>query len=125
MLFTNTNTMKIIIIYLFLLSPVLTFAQIGAKVGLNFANVTNASSINSETRTGYHLGVFLAGSSKTILSSRTEILYSRQGYNFSTNENTGVVDLSYLMLPQFMAINITKFVQLQLGGQIAYLLNAK
>lgn len=117
--------MKNILIVLLLIIPSLTFAQLGIKAGLNFANVTNASSINAGTRTGYHLGIFFAGSSKSILSSRTEMLYSRQGYNFSTNENTGTVDLSYLMLPQLMAINITKFVQLQVGAQISYLLNAK
>lgn len=117
--------MKNILIALLLLTSTVSFAQFGIKAGLNFANVTNASSINAGTRTGYHLGVFLAGSSKSILSSRTEMLYSRQGYNFSTNENTGKVDLSYLMFPQFLAINITKLVQLQLGAQVSYLLNAK
>ena len=117
--------MKKILIFLLILAPAFTFAQLGIKAGLNFANVTNASSINAGTRTGYHLGIFFAGSSKSILSSRTEMLYSRQGYNFSTNENTGTVDLSYLMLPQFLAINITKLVQIQAGAQISYLLNAK
>jgi hypothetical protein len=35
------------------------------------------------------------------------------------------VSLDYIMLPQFMTINITKFFQIQLGGQMAYLINAK
>src|SRR5688500_9148050 len=117
--------MKKAIIYLLLLAPVFATGQIGFKAGLNFANVSNASSINSGTRTGYHVGIFLAPSSKSLLSSRTEFLFSRQGYNFSSNENTGKVDLSYLLLPQFIAINITKYVQLQVGGQLAYLINAK
>lgn len=117
--------MKKLLIFSLLIIPVFTFAQLGIKAGLNFANVTNASSINAGTRTGYHLGIFFAGSSKSILSSRTEMLYSRQGYNFSTNENTGHVDLSYLMFPQLLAINVTKFVQLQVGAQVSYLLNAK
>jgi len=108
-----------------IICPTLIFAQIGVKGGLNFANVTNASEINAGTRTGYHLGIFFAGSSKSILSSRTEFMYSRQGYNFSTNTNDGKVDLSYLMFPQFLAINVTKFVQIQVGAQLSYLLNAK
>jgi hypothetical protein len=33
--------------------------------------------------------------------------------------------LNYITLVQLMAINITKFVQIQLGGQTGYLLNAK
>lgn len=117
--------MKKIFIYLMLLFPGIMYAQLGVKAGPNFANVTNASSINSSTRTGYHAGIFFAGSSKGLLSSRTEILFSRQGYNFTTNMNSGHVDLSYIILPQFMAINITKFVQLQIGGQLAYLINAQ
>ena len=116
--------MKHIPIFLFLLIPAFTFGQIGIKAGLNFSNVTNASEINSGTRSGYHAGLFLAGSSKSILSARTEILFSRQGYNFSTNTNTGKIDLSYIMLPQFIAINITKFVQIQAGAQVSYLINA-
>jgi hypothetical protein len=117
--------MKNFFIYLLLLYPSFTFAQLGFKAGLNFANVTNAGDINNSSSTGYHVGLFFSGSSKNILSSHTELQFSRQGYKYSINENTGVVNLSYLMLPQFMAINITKYVQLQLGAQVAYLLNAE
>ncbi len=109
---------------LLLISPCILIAQFGVKAGLNFANVTNASSINSSSSTGFHAGIFLAGTTKGVLSSLTELQYSRQGYNYSTNTNTGTVNLDYLVLPQFMAINITKFVQIQVGVQIAYLLNA-
>ena len=116
--------MKKIIVCLLLISPCMLFAQFGVKAGLNFANVTNASSINSSSSTGFHAGIFLAGPSKGVLSSLTELQYSRQGYKYSTNTNTGTVNLNYLILPQFMAINITKFVQIQVGAQIAYLLNA-
>ena len=116
--------MKNITIYILLLMPGFAFGQIGIKAGLNFSNVTNASDVNAGTRSGYHAGLFLAGSSKTLFSSRTEVLFSRQGYNFSTNTNSGKVDLSYLMFPQFIAINITKYVQIQAGAQVSYLLNA-
>jgi hypothetical protein len=98
---------------------------IGLKGGLNFANVTNAKAINGSNRTGFVIGAFLAPPSKSIISSRTEILFSRQGYDWKTASNTGSVNLSYLVLPQLMGINITKYVQLQIGAQMAYLLNAK
>lgn len=117
--------MKPFIICLLIIAPFLLSAQIGIKAGLNFANITKAKEINGSTRTGFHAGLFLAGPTKSILSSQTELLFSRQGYDFSTNVNTGKVELDYLLLPQFMAINITKFVQVQVGAQIAYLLNAK
>ncbi len=97
---------------------------IGFKVGLNYANVTNAESINSSHQTGFMAGVFLAPPSKSIISSKTELIYSKQGYNYKTNTNSGNVNLNYLIIPQSMGINITRFVQLQVGFQMAFLLNA-
>lgn len=108
-----------------LLAPAFMVAQIGVKAGLNFANITNANQINSSSETGYHAGLFFEGPVKKFLSSDTELLYSRQGYNYTTNENTGNINLDYLVLHQFIVFNFTKFVQVQAGGQLAYLLNAK
>lgn len=116
--------MKKIIFVFLLVFPVCIFAQIGLKAGLNFANVTKASSVNNSSRSGFHAGIFLAPPSR-VLGSRTELLFSRQGYNYKTGTNTGNVNLDYIMLPQYMTINITKYFQIQLGGQMAFLLNAK
>ena len=116
--------MKKMILSLLLLLPFLLQAQIGIKAGLNFANVSKASSINNSSRSGFQVGLFLAPPSKKILSSRTELIFSRQGYNYKTATNTGNVNLDYIMLPQFMAINITKYFQIQIGAQMAVLLNA-
>lgn len=117
--------MKKLIFCLMLISQGGIYAQIGIKAGLNFANVTKASSINNSSSSGFHAGIFIAPSSKKIIGSRTELIFSQQGYNYKTNTNTGKVNLDYIMLPQFMTINITKYFQIQLGGQMAYLLNAK
>ncbi len=117
--------MKKIIFCLLLISPCWMFAQIGIKAGLNFANVSNASSINSSSTAGFNIGLFLAPSSKRIISSKTEIIFSRQGYNYKTNSNTGNVNLDYIMMPTYMCINITKFFEIHFGAQMAYLINAK
>ena len=98
---------------------------LGIKAGLNFSNVTNASSISSSSETGFQVGIFLDPTSHSILSSRTELVYSRQGYDWSTGQTTGTVFLDYLTLAQLMAINITHFVQIQIGAQFSYLLSAK
>ena len=105
--------MKKSIIYLLLIVPLYSVSQIGIKAGFNFANVTKASSINNSSRTGFHAGIFLAPPSKGIISSRTELIFSRQGYDYKTSTNTGNVNLNYIILPQYMAINITKYFQLQ------------
>lgn len=119
--------MKKIVVIILGLIPAFAFAQlgIGLKAGLNFANVTSASSISSSNRSGFLFGIFLAPSNKGIISSRTELEYSRQGYNFQTGTKTGSVNLDYILLPQLMGINITKFLQIQLGAQMAFLINAK
>ena len=116
--------MKKVILFLAFAFPYMLFAQIGIKAGVNFANVSNAASINASSQSGFHAGFFLSPGTKGIIGFRSEILYSRQGYNYKTSTNTGNVNLNYIMLPNFMAINITKFVQLQFGGQIGFLLNA-
>jgi hypothetical protein len=97
----------------------------GIKAGLNFTNVTGTSSISNGNETGYQVGIFLDPSTKSILGSRTELVYSHQGYNYSTGQTTGKVFLDYLMLAQLMSINITHFFQIQIGTQFGYLLNAK
>lgn len=117
--------MKRILFCLFMTAPFFAMSQFGLKAGVNFANVTNASSINSSNQSGFMIGAFLAPQSKGIISSRTEIVYSKQGYNFETSTKSGNVDLDYLLIPQLMGINITKLIQLQVGFQMAFLLNAK
>lgn len=137
--------MKNVYLVLLLFLPVLAFSQqdtaktaaskppkpphhslgIGIKAGLNFTNVTGTSDISNGNETGYQVGLLLDPSSESILGSRTELVYSHQGYNFATGQTTGKVFLDYIMLAQLMRINITRFFQIQLGTQIAYLINAK
>lgn len=117
--------MKKIILSILLVLPIALFAQIGFRAGANFANVTKSSSINNESRTGFHAGLILAPGSKGILSSQTELIFSRQGYDYKSGTNTGNVNLDYIMMPQLMSINITKYFSILVGGHMAYLLNAK
>ena len=117
--------MKKLLTVLIIFIPCSIYAQLGIKAGFYFANVTKASSINNSSHSGFNIGIFLAPSYKKILSSKTELVFSRQGYNYKTNTNTGKVNLDYIMLPQYLCINITKYFQIHVGAQMAYLLNAK
>ena len=117
--------MRKIILAVAVLLPLFSMAQFGIKAGVNFASVTNASDINASNESGFLVGVFLAPPSKGIMGFRTELIYSKQGYNYKTATNTGTVNLDYILLPQLMQINITKFVSIQAGFQMAFLINAK
>jgi hypothetical protein len=108
-----------------LILPIAAAAQFGVKGGLNFANVSGASSINSGSQTGFHLGLIIAPASQGILGYRSEYIFSKQGYDYKKGTNTGTVNLNYLQMSQMLSLNITRFVSLLLGAQTAYLLNAK
>ena len=116
-----------IVCFLCLLVPVMVSAQlgIGLKAGLNFANVTNTAGFKNSSRTGYMIGGYISPKAKKILGFRSELILSRQGYDYKTNTNTGNVNLDYLLLPQLIILRFTKKFQLHLGGQAAFLLNAK
>lgn len=97
--------------------------RLGLKAGLNLMQTGNLSQINAKNQAGFMIGGYFSPSSKTV-GYRTEIIFSRQGYDYRNNTQTGNVKLDYLIMPQLMTINITRFFQLQAGGQIALLLNA-
>lgn len=115
---------KLIFVPLFVVASLFAYSQLGIKAGLNFANVRDASSINSSSRSGFNVGLFLGGSNKGLIASRTELLFSRQGYDYKSASNTGTVNLDYIMMPQMMGINISKYLMLQAGIQMAYLISA-
>ena len=100
---------------------------LGFRVGLNYAKVSSGSdSIQYRYKPGLMIAVFLAPPSSGIIGYRTELLYSKQGFDYTDPKgNTGTVSNDYLMIPQMMTINITKFVQLQAGAFAGYLLNTK
>ncbi|MBC7935038.1 MAG: PorT family protein [Rhizobacter sp.] len=100
---------------------------IGLKAGYNFAKVAGSSSVNTANTSGFHIGGFYSpgGNKSKGFGYRTEIIYSKQGYDFVKANTTGSVKLDYILLPQLTTFSITKFVQLQLGAQIAFLINAK
>ncbi len=117
--------MKKLILAIILLSPCCLFAQIGIKAGLNYAKISKASDINSGSKTGFHVGLFRAPPSKNILSQRSEILFSRQGYNYKKGTSSGDVKLDYIQMGQLASINATKYLSLLFGAQAAYLISAQ
>jgi hypothetical protein len=115
----------------FLFFPILFFVSVsraqlglglGIKAGANFANVSNASSINNSNASGFLFGAWLGGRKK-LLRYRMELIFSRQGYDYKTSTNNGTVNLDYLLVPQLLTLNFGKF-SIHGGGQVAFLLNA-
>ncbi|HXB29855.1 MAG TPA: porin family protein [Puia sp.] len=116
--------MKKLLLLFLIASPCLVIAQIGLKAGWNYTNVTSVSSINSQASSGFNVGAFFTTPYNKIIGNKTELVYSKQGYDYSTGSVTGKVNLQYIMLPSFFCINITKFFQIYFGEEMAYLINA-
>ncbi|HYO22640.1 MAG TPA: outer membrane beta-barrel protein [Flavisolibacter sp.] len=94
----------------------------GVKGGVNTNYMSSLRSFDAKNNIGFFAGVFYAPATKSRFGSRSEILFSRQGYDYSSNQQTGTVRLDYLMLPQLFTVNFTRFLQVQAGVQMAILL---
>jgi len=116
--------MKKILFLILCSSPLFLKAQFGIKGGVNFAQVSKASDINASSQSGFNGGIFFEAPTKKFLGFRSELSYSKQGYNYKTTENNGNVNLDYFLQTQLMTLNFTKLIQLHVGFQTAFLLDA-
>jgi hypothetical protein len=108
-----------------------TFAQVrfdlGLKGGLNFANVSASSSIakNYEGRTGYHLGAY-AMIKITKFAIQPEVIFSRQGQNFSTSSVSDLESsFDYFNVPIMIKFYLVGGLNIQAGPQFGFLSSAK
>lgn len=101
-------------------------SKFGIKAGYNFSNVIGShTSFDPKHNNGYMIAGFFSHGNKNGLGYRSELVYSKQGYSFDDGgKNTDVMN-DYLYMPHLMTFTIAKKVQLQVGGQIGVLLNAK
>ena len=101
--------------------------KFGLKVGANFSTIhfKEPTEMKLRSRQGMMVAGFFSPSTRGVLGYKSEIVYSRQGFTSITDNIKTIVTNDYLLLPQFTTINISRFLQLQLGGQIGYLIKAE
>ena len=97
----------------------------GIKLGYNIAKLTGSTpSFSPRADGGFHVSAFYAPSSKG-MGYRTELVFSRQSFAFDEDGTMQNVQQDYVFMPHLTTFTIAKVLQLQAGGQIGYLLNAK
>lgn len=100
-------------------------SQFGFKAGYNVARMTGTTTnFKPDSKNGFMASVFFAPAAKTGIGYRSELVFSRQGFGFSADGKKTNVTSDYVYLPQFTTIGITKYFQLQIGGQLGYLLKS-
>jgi len=100
--------------------------KLGIKVGYNFAKVTGSTTnFSPKANNGFMVAGFFSTKAKTGMGYRTELIFSRQGFSFDDAGKKQDVTQDYIYMPHLTTFTIAGVVQLQAGGQIGYLLNAK
>ena len=99
--------------------------KFGIKAGYNVAKLTGSTpNYSPDAKNGFMVAAFFAPASRSGIGYRSELVFSRQGFGFDESGKQTSVVSDYVYMPQFTTIGITKFVQLQVGGQVGYLLKS-
>jgi opacity protein-like surface antigen len=102
-------------------------SQFGIRGGYNIPRMTGEKNTNLKPtdKNGFTVSVSYSPRAKKGLGYRSELVYSSQNFSFTSDGKKTAIKQQYIYLPQFTTFGIGKFVQLQVGGQIGFLVNAK
>lgn len=109
----------------------------GVKAGLNYSSIVGDLTEGIKFRFSGHAGVFVESEFSYTFSLQTELLYSSQGFQFSSDlralENSGAtfdendfrtnVQLNYLTVPILGKFALNDRLDVQFGPQFGFLLN--
>lgn len=98
--------------------------QIGAKVGLNYANFSGAD-IQTDAITSYHAGLIAEIKLLDKFAIQPELLYSTQGASYDNAGQEFKNELGYISIPILAKIYLSKSFSLELGPQASFLLSEK
>ncbi|QSS97217.1 porin family protein [Psychroflexus sp. ALD_RP9] len=90
----------------------------GIKAGANFSNLSDAESLDFDSKTGVTAGLFVAARFN-MLSVQAELLYSQQGAESSLTD----IEFDYVQLPILAKLHFLRILNLQFGPQFGYLAN--
>jgi hypothetical protein len=100
--------------------------KIGIKVGYNYARLagTSMQSFSPGSHNGFMISGFYAPGQGSGVGYRTELIFSRQGFSFDENGQMQNIGQDYIYMPHLTTFSIGRFVQLQAGMQVGYLISA-
>lgn len=98
--------------------------QIGAKVGLNYANFSGTD-IQTDAITSYHAGLIAEIKLLDKFAIQPELLYTTQGASYDNAGTEFKNELGYIAIPVLAKIYLSKSFSLELGPQASFLLSQK
>lgn len=98
--------------------------QIGAKAGLNYANLTGTS-VQTDAITSYHAGLVAEIKLLEKLAIQPELIYTTQGATYKNVPDDIKNELGYIAIPVLAKIYLSKTFSLEVGPQASFLLSEK
>ncbi|SRR5258708_27197324 len=94
---------------------------IGIKGGLNFAKLNGSQSVSAayNNRTGYHFGAYALIKLGKI-GIQPELLYSKQGTNYSVNSTNWEANFDYINVPILLKLYTVAGINIQVGPQFGF-----
>lgn len=94
-----------------------TTTQFGVKGGVNLSNITGDDVGDLDSRTSFHLGLFLEIPISERFSFQPEVLYSGQGFNLNDQAE---YKLDYIQVPLMAKVYIVKGLYAEAGPQFGF-----
>ncbi|MGC1631173.1 MAG: porin family protein, partial [Gelidibacter sp.] len=91
--------------------------QFGVKGGVNLSNITGDDVGDLDSRTSFHLGLFLEIPISERFSFQPEVLYSGQGFNLNDKAE---YKLDYIQVPLMAKVYIVKGLYAEAGPQFGF-----
>lgn len=115
---------KILAVGCFCFISTLTMAQsigIGIKGGPNFAKLSGSQNLSNayNNRTGYHFGAYALFKFGKI-GIQPEILYSKQGSNFTISSANMEANYDYINVPLLFKLYTVAGINIQVGPQLGF-----
>lgn len=95
-----------------------TTTQFGVKGGVNLSNVTSDDVRDLDSRTSFHLGLFMEIPLSERFSFQPEVLYSSQGFSAFNKETEYKTD--YIQVPLMAKVYIVKGLFAEAGPQFGF-----
>jgi hypothetical protein len=93
---------------------------VGIRAGVNFSNI-DFEDIDSDSKTGFHFGVFANAKLGDVFAFQPEILYSTIGAEFNDTDD---INFDYLAIPLLIQANIGIF-NVYAGPQLGLIANVE
>lgn len=119
---------RILILSYVLLSAIAVNAQsLGARAGVNFANIirTGDDDFKTDFKTGFHAGITLDIPVVDRLSFAPELMYSQKGYKTEGNTVLGdydyTINYNFIEVPILLKVRAANGFNIHLGPQVSFL----